>query len=241
MELSMDDLRNLLSGQDTTKAEADPAPAETLTTQVTNETPETPAEVPIIENPTHEDKDNNAFAQLRVQNKTMEDALMTMASMLNIKGNDVNDVMTKLQDASLQKRSEESGISKEILARLDAQDRELAEYRQQRQQQQLTQQMIQVRDKYGLDATALQAFARDVDALGVDYSKVNLVDMYQNMNFDKIVQARVDAAVQAALANANSDNGPSNISLGNGAGAAAAEPTIQTAAELEQYLRNARG
>lgn len=236
MELTMDELRGFLANG-TGSAQENPQP-------VVEETPPAPQEEPqqvdIVENPTHEDKDNEAFARMRVENKTMSDALMTMAGMLGIKANDVNDAMAKLSEANLQRRSEESGISKEILARLDAQDKELAEYRAQRQQQQLTSQLIAVRDKYGLTNEELTAFAKSVDAMGVDYSRVNLSEMYQNMNFDKIVQARVDRAVQEALAK-STEEGTSNISLGSGGAVDNVDgPSFKTAADLETFLRNAR-
>ena len=72
---------------------------------------------------TQQDKDANAFAEMRVQNKAMSDMLKKIADATGIQYTDQNDMLAKLNSDALTKLAEKQGVPVEILQRMETLER----------------------------------------------------------------------------------------------------------------------
>lgn len=145
------------------------------------------------------DKDNNAFAEMRVANKQMQDMLSKIADAYGIQYTDSNDMMNKLNDDAITKIAEKKGIPVEFLKRMESLEADANAFRAQQNQQRLAQGFKDIQTEFGCTPEELQAFAAQLDAERVDVRTVNLKSEYVARNFEAIMNKRIEAAVQAAL------------------------------------------
>lgn len=148
---------------------------------------------------TQQDKDANAFAEMRVQNKAMADMLKKIADATGIQYTDQNDMLAKLNSDALTKLAEKQGVPVEILQRMETLERNSQLYLQQQTEARLRVGFANIKQEYNLSDDEMMAFAKQLDDANVDLSKIDLKAEYQNRNFEAIVQKRIDAAVAAAL------------------------------------------
>ena len=176
---------------------------------------------------TQQDKDANAFAEMRVQNKAMSDMLKKIADATGIQYTDQNDMLAKLNSDALTKLAEKQGVPVEILQRMETLERNSQLYLQQQNESRLRAGFVNLKQDYGLSDEEMMNFAKQLDDDKVDLSKVDLVAEYRNRNFEAIVQKRIDAAVAAALSKDQQAQAQSTQPNAQGA-------TQQTAAKTEQ-------
>lgn len=217
--IDVDALRAFLDSQsDNSNVTQEPEPQEPETTEstqpetqpegststpldsVTDNTaePESSVVEPQIANQT--DKDNNAFAEMRVANKQMQDMLSKIADAYGIQYTDSNDMMTKLNDDAITKIAERKGIPVEFLKRMESLEADAYAFRAQQNQQRLINGFKELQSEFGCTQDELQSFAASLDADKVDVNTVNLKNEYLARNFESIMNKRIEAAVQAALA-----------------------------------------
>lgn len=249
-EFDVDALRALLAQADEDKQPEAPSvpdvtevpPAQVETPEVPTE-PEQPAQPATPVEPqvaTQADKDANAFAQMRAQNKLMSDMLAKMAKANGVEYNDMDDLLAKFNDDAIGKLAAQQGVPKELLARMESLERDANLYRAQQNENRLVGQMRNIMSEFELSPEELTQFANDVDASGVDLNTVNLRAEYLNRNMDKIIEKRVTAAVQAAL------RGDAEINAQSTQPGKPGEPSgnqtgtrIETVADLRSILANA--
>ena len=213
--------------------ETDPATTQDPATDTTD--PNTEPQVD-----TQQQKDARAFANMRVQNKSYKDALEKIAHANNIQYTDMEDLLTKLNDDAVTKQAQAQGVPVEIARRLDMLERQNAQFEAQRRQNMLTQQFTNIKQKYNLDDNALMTFAQQLSDSGVDPTapSFNMETEYITRNFDAIVQARMQAAVEAALrkdTQAGTQGTQPNAAQGSATGGQM-QYNINTRAGLEQLL-----
>ena len=247
MEMTYQEFSQFLNGAvpdvQTEATEADvvetPAEAEEVNAQVDEATDA--AEVgntPEIAEATQADKDANAFAQMRTQNKLMSDMLAKMADAYGIKYENTEDMMNKLNEDALGKIAEKKGIPVELLSRLEMLEKNNAAYQIQQNQARLKNEFAAVQQKFGLTQDELVSFANTLDAEHLDLSKLNVEKEYVARNYDYIMEKRVQAAVQAALskdaqvaAQSTGTAAPgTNTTSSNG------EQNIKTVADFKSFL-----
>lgn len=191
---------------------------------------------------TQQDKDANAFAEMRVQNKAMSDMLKKIADATGIQYTDQNDMLDKLNSDALTKLAEKQGVPVEILQRMETLERNSQLYLQQQNESRLRAGFINLKQDYGLSDEEMMTFAKQLDDDKVDLSKVDLVAEYRNRNFEAIVQKRIDAAVAAALSKDQQAQAQSTQPTAQGAAQQAAAKTeqITTVAGLRSWLASQR-
>ena len=145
------------------------------------------------------DKDNNAFAEMRVANKQMQDMLSKIADAYGIQYTDANDMMTKLNDDAITKIAEKKGIPVEFLKRMESLEADANAFRAQQNQARLVNGFREIQSEFGCSNEELQSFAKSLDDAKVDLNTVNLKNEYIARNYQAIMQKQIEAAVQAAL------------------------------------------
>lgn len=147
---------------------------------------------------------NAAFAHMRTQNKSYEQALGHMLQSMGLDANLAKDperVTQAFQKAAVAKQAEQMKVPAELLDRIAT----LENMNTQREQQRIAglamQGFQQVKDKYKLTDSEISAFARQLQEAGTNpFEKEMDLDLqYRVHNIDTIINKRVDAAVQEAL------------------------------------------
>lgn len=252
-EFDVDALRALLAQADAGQPEQQPAVEQQPQEQV--QTPETPAQpeqtpaqpegqpqpdAPEVHVATQEDKDANAFAQMRVANKQMSDMLAKIAQANGIQYSTQEEMIAKLNDDSVTKLAAAQGVPKELLLRMEGLERDAAAYRAQQNQNRLVTQMRNIMDKYAVPANELQAFAAQLDNEHVDVNSIDLEREYFFRNQEAIMQKRINAAVEAALRGDQAAAAQSTTPLAQGGNGGSTQGTrIETVADLRSVLANA--
>lgn len=223
-----------------------PAPEPPKQPEPTPPEPSKPAEPPAAAPaPIPESKQNAAFAEMRVKNKQYQEALAKAAEIAGLdKTTDPDKVIAGLQQKYLEAQAAKQNVPVEILQRLEAAEQKAQAFEQARLQQETLTAFNKVKDEHGLTNDEVLAFANQLDERGVhpfETPGLDLSGLYRSMNFDKLVQKAVDAAVQKALgtqqAAANHSTKP-----GTNVGPAAQPGTdqqINTAKGLDDLFRQA--
>lgn len=199
------------------------AAAETSTTPedevgVETETPDTEEETANnAGNPA--DKDANAFAQMRIQNKQLAD---TLALGAKAAGMEVEDFVKKLENDALQADAKAQQIPVEVLSRireLEARD----EAREQEHQNMVFRNHIEgFQSKMNLSQTDLRDFIGACVGKGIDVAaqSTDLEVLYRGMYFDKLVESQKqdwikrDSKIQGQVSLPSSGKGKANTPEG---------------------------
>ena len=253
-EFDVDALRAMLSSYDEQQKSTDTTEPEATVEQPTQEetvaapAPEQPAPVEQTEaTPEPEvtvagqvEKDANAFAQMRTQNKMMSDMLAKIAKANGIQYNNQDELMAKLNDDSVTKLAAAQGVPKELLLRMEGLERDAAAYRAQQNQSRLVGQMQNIMQKYGASAEELQSFAATLDKERVDVNTVDVEREYFFRNQDAIMQKRINAAVEAALRGDAEASAHASTPAAPGATSGSNTGTkVNTVADLRSFLASA--
>ena len=147
-----------------------------------------------------ERKQASAFAAMRKRLKELEEENKTL------KGQ-------KKEEPKKEEPKEESDSSKtqtELEKRLAEAEKYIQEMRQKEQQQRITNEVVELKERYGLDNDALVEFADELEKRGfqIGNTSMSLTDMYAAVNHEKIVQAEVEKAKKEIAAQSN-DTPPS--------------------------------
>lgn len=148
------------------------------------------------------DKAGNAFAQMRIQNKQLTDALAKVAQATGLEYKNTDELLQKLNEDALSKIAQKQNVPVELLQRMS----ELEQIQQEFQAQKLEQSAMlgfqSVQTQYGLTNEQLQEFAAELDEADMNpfVKPVDLLAQYKLIHYDEIVQKQIEAAVQAALA-----------------------------------------
>ena len=146
-------------------------------------------------------KQNHAWAEMRAQNTQLKTMLGKIAQATGIEYADDKDLVTKLDEDTLNKLAKKQNVPVELLQRLSTlEERDKANAAQQLQQEAFVG-FQRIKDAYKLDEDELKAFASKLDETGKNpfLQKVNLEAEYKTLFFDAIVEKQVNAAVEAAL------------------------------------------
>lgn len=217
---TMDDLNALLDEDSSAKA------PETTTTTVeepkVEEKVEEPKAEPEVkaETPTPTDggvitegntnKANQAYAAMRVELKRQSDLLQKVA---DSRGISLDQLKTELNKEAVEKKAAQLNVTPEVYERLSrleeanrAKEAELQalrdrEYKSQ-QSQLLTRNIEEVQKEYGLSDDQAMAFVNETIRQGMDILKgsVPLSIVYKGMNFDKLMEEKIEAAKQEVIA-----------------------------------------
>ena len=187
-------------------AQTDPItdPAPTQTTQETNPAPEGTATPAATATAPAATKQAAAFAQMRIQQKMYEQALTKILDKAGIDptlAKNPAELQKFLEQADTQEQAEEMKVPPELLTRLRQLEQKDQQYEQERLQKAAVDGLVQLQTKYKLDKQGVMSFIQQLQESGINpfAREVDFEREYKLLNFEKILEAEKEAAVQAAL------------------------------------------
>lgn len=181
---------------------------------------------------------NDGFAKLRIANRELTTLLGKLATANGIEYNNTRELITKLNDSALEQIASKSKVPVELLREIETLRNDSMMLKQQQSQSRLEQGFKTLLDDYNLDEKQLRAFCTEVDNAGIDVSQpgFDIVNYYKTTHIDDIIDARVQAAVTAAL-NGDSTNNHSTAPVRKrGGSTGGGKEKINTVAALDTLL-----
>lgn len=146
---------------------------------------------------------NRAFAQMRTENAKMAGIMSRLGGILGLdKNTPPEQLLETLTQRLMATEAQQHNVPLEVYQRLE----QAEQIRQQSEQAMLHQQATlafqNVKTTYGLTDAQLRDFAQQLHDAGKNpfLQPMDLVTEYRNINFDKILAAERERAVQEALA-----------------------------------------
>lgn len=167
-------------------------------------------------------KVNQAFAQMRVQNKQMQDMLKGIGELLGVQDTSNPELLTNaLNQKILAAQAQKQGISPELLQEIQNLKNQNLVNQQENIRRTAYLGFQQLKDNFQLDDKGLQAFADELVADGVNpfEQPVNLLSEYRVRKFDQLMAAAEERGAQAERersANASKHGSTPNNKQGKG-------------------------
>ena len=184
-------------------------------------------------------KTNFAFGQMRKQISDMQAILGKVAGAAGIEYKDPNELLAKLNEDAITKLAQKQNVPVELLKEVEALRADSDAYKMQQFQAAASIGFQNVMTQFGINESELKAFALELDQKGINpfTDKVDLVNEYQSLHFNDIVNKRIEAAVQEALKKSGAaDQSSSNPGSIQGAGGGNSEQKVTTVAGLNAIL-----
>ena len=183
---------------------------------------------------------NHAFAQLRTQVKQQSELIKQLGEAIGLeKGTDVNTIADKVKEVLLLKQSKDTNIPVEFLKQFDEMKSIINENKTLKLQQDLTNSLNALSDKYALSEEQLLAFTDELIKQGknpFDGVDVDLESEYLKLHHSEIVQKAVDDALKADKdRRKKADKHAANTSPGKGGDDDTVEE-ITTVSDLDKYF-----
>jgi hypothetical protein len=186
------------------------------------------------------DKQAQAFAQMRIANQKQQQLINQIAQVVGIADTkDHNAVIQALQNLAIKAQSQKQGIPEEILTKLNRLEGMEQEYQKQQAYLAAGRGFQNIKDQFKLDDTALENFAQELIADGLNpYEQmIDLVGEYRNRHFDELIEQAVQRGIaqeaqRAAKAGAQGSTPPDTT----GGRAESEPPKINTVADLNKWL-----
>ena len=152
--------------------------------------------------PSAAERQNYAFGQMRVENTQLKEMLGKLAKATGIEYKDERELLSKLNNFSIENLAKQQNVPVEFLQRLDVLEQNNRLYEQEQRKQQVLLGFQTLKNNYGLNDEQLLGFVHELNEAGRNPLTVdiNIEDAYKTMHFDDILSARVQKEVQAALA-----------------------------------------
>jgi hypothetical protein len=134
-------------------------------------------------------KMNQAFAQLRTQNKQYSKLVQGIASLLGVQDSDPDKLTTALQQKLIESQAKQQNIDPQILQRLQQLEEKEQMFDQEETRRIAFLGFQKVKDTFGLDDKGLQKFASELVADGLNpfEQKLDLHGLYIQRNYSKLV------------------------------------------------------
>lgn len=225
-----------------TESETETTETETESTDAENETDsETETETETEAAADNKQKQqNHAFAQLRTQVKQQSELIKQLGEAIGLeKGTDVNTIADKVKEVLLLKQSKDTNIPVEFLKQFDEMKTIINENKTLKLQQDLTNSLNALSEKYALSEEQLLAFTDDLIKQGknpFDGIEVDLESEYLKLHHSEIVQKAVDDALKADKdRRKKADKHAANTPPGKGGDDDTVEE-ITTVSDLDKYF-----
>ena len=222
-----------------TETEAEPTDSETETDSETDSETETETETEVAAD-NKQKQQNHAFAQLRTQVKQQSDLIKQLGEAIGLeKGTDVNTIADKVKEVLLLKQSKDTNIPVEFLKQFDEMKTIINENKTLKLQQDLTNSLNALSEKYALSEEQLLAFTDELIKQGknpFDGIEVDLESEYLKLHHSEIVQKAVDDALKADKdRRKKADKHAANTPPGKGGDDDTVEE-ITTVSDLDKYF-----
>lgn len=185
-------------------------------------------------------KQAQAFAQMRIANQQQQQLINQIAQVVGITDTkDHNAVIKALQNLAIKAQAQKQGIPEEVLAKINRLEGMEQEYQRQQTYLAAGRGFQNIKDQFKLDDDALESFAQELIADGLNpYEQIiDLVGEYRNRHFDELIEQAVQRGIaqeaqRAAKAGAQGSTPPDTTG-----GRADSEPVkINSIAELNKFL-----
>ena len=233
------ELEETVTESETETTETETEPTETETDSETDFETETETETEAAAD-NKQKQQNHAFAQLRTQVKQQSELIKQLGEAIGLeKGTDVNTIADKVKEVLLLKQSKDTNIPVEFLKQFDEMKTIINENKTLKLQQDLTNSLNALSDKYALSEEQLLAFTDELIKQGknpFDGVEVDLESEYLKLHHSEIVQKAVDDALKADKARRKkADNHAANTPPGKGGDDDTVEE-ITTVSDLDKYF-----
>lgn len=229
------------TGEDTSAGSTEEAaPVKTTATETTPNAETTTKDAPL--NPEEKfSKQNQAFAQMRIQNKELTDLLMNLAQATGQNPKNITEAQTMLKEGLTKVVSKHRNIPEDVLREMEEDKRALAELKQTQARQKALAGFQAVKDAHGLSRDEVNSFADKLieNKLNPFEQDIDLVKEYRNLYFDELISKAKEAGVQEERARSikaqqNSTTPSTQKGVTENAGNQGAP--IKTASDLEKLL-----
>jgi len=146
---------------------------------------------------------NRAFAQLRAENTKMANLMVRLGGVLGLpKETPAEQLIETLTQRLMATEAQQNNVPVEIYQRLEQAEQLRIQNEQAMLRQQATLAFQNVKNTYSLTDAQLRDFAQQLHDAGKNpfLQPMDLVTEYRNINFEKILAAERERAVQEALA-----------------------------------------
>lgn len=185
-------------------------------------------------------KANSAFAQMRVENKKLQETIKGIAETLGLNVKDLNNeaVVKDIQGALIKAQAAQQKVPEELLQRLHTLEQAEQSSKKDRLEQEALLGLQTLKNKFNATTNDLKQFVDDLIEEGKNpfEQSLDLVAEYKVKKFDALIEQAVQKALleerqRAAKAGAHSSQ------PGTDKGATKGEPTkVNTISDLEKFL-----
>lgn len=188
---------------------------------------------------------NQAFAEMRVRNRQLEQTLSGVASALGIDPKSSSEeVLAGINAVLTQNQAKQQNIPLEVLQRLNDLEAANAAHMSEQMRAHAVSGLTAVKDKFNVSLDDMTAFVAELNEAGLNPNynpNVNLEAEYLMRHWDKVVEQKVNAAVaaeqeRAAHANEHSST-PNNTS---GSTKQEQRTTINTVKDLDAFFSDVK-
>ena len=143
-------------------------------------------------------KQNQAFAQMRIQNKELTDLLMNLAQATGQNPKNIAEAQTMLKEGLTKVVSKNRNIPEDVLREMEEDKRALAEFKQNQARQKALAGFQQVKDLHELSREEVNSFADKLIEKNLNpfEQDIDLVKEYRNLYFDDLIAKAKEAGVQ---------------------------------------------
>ena len=184
---------------------------------------------------------NEAFAQLRVENKKYQNMMKGIAELLGVQTNDPNAILSNVQNAITQAQAKQQGIPPELLARMNQLEESNNMFIQNEIRKDAYLGFQRIKDKFSLDNHALNSFADGLVQEGLNpfEQQLDLEMEYIKRNYAKIIaDAEARGAEKEAKRAARASTRGTSPDNRQGGEATQGVEKINTIGDLDKWFRN---
>lgn len=177
----------------TSDADNTPAPAETETTSDTSQT---------FSAEEHFNKQNKAFAEMRIKNKDYEQFIMQLAAAANLNAGNVQEAKNILAERVQQLEAKQKNTDPKVLKELEDSRKRISEMENARLKEHAISDFARLKSLHGLSDSDLNSFADLLISKNKNpfEQEMDVVNEYRLLNFDKLIEQAREQGRQEEIA-----------------------------------------
>lgn len=165
------------------------------------------------EHPVKVDKQAEAFARMRIENKRNASMLQNIAKVLGVQATDQDSIIDALNEKVVAAQAKQQGVPQEVLQRMQTLEEQVKNYTEMETKKNAYLGFQRVKDAFSLDNDAVSAFADSLIADGLNpfEQELDLEALYLKKNYKTLVQKAIEQGVQQEAARAAKANKSSTV------------------------------
>lgn len=185
-------------GDNTSAGSTENAAPDTTPASETTPPPETSAKDAPLNPEEKFNKQNSAFAQMRIQNKELSDLLMNLAKATGQNPKNITEAQDMLKEGLTKVVSKNRNIPEDVLREMEEDKKALAELKQTQARQKALAGFQAVKDTFTLSREDVNNFADKLieNKLNPFEQELDLVKEYRNLYFDELIAKAKEEGVQ---------------------------------------------